>query len=500
MRLKRMKVLQMLQITVMAVLACGLAYAGVPFPNAETPKAIDLGPLVERTPMSITVALKMSNPSGAEALLKSLHTPGDPQFRKFLTPEQFKARFAPAETEVSRVIAALARYGLTSERITATTLRVTGMPENFERAFSVSLHSYSIPAHGEVEGYTYHAPANPMTIPAEISASVAAVVGLANHATMFPHHLTAAPAVAKSHLTKAQAPKENAPGSLLVTDFANLYDVKPLYRGGITGAGQTLGIMTFASFTPSDAYAYWAGVGLTVSPTRITIINVDGGPGAPSDDSGSDETTLDVEQSGGIAPGAKIRVYQAPNTDQGFVDLIAAAVEDNLAQSLSISWGEWEWFTNFQNSHVTDPITGQPEGILQGVHEFLLRGALQGQSVFAASGDNGAYDVNRGCPYPFCSNTLSVDYPGSDTAITSAGGTTLPGFQGYKVPGGVLYLDVPQERVWGWDYLEPLCAALGLTPVSCGIYAVGGGGGVSIIFPNLSIRLASLEFRPPNPA
>jgi subtilase family serine protease len=478
-----MKVFQMLQIAVMAVLACGLAYAGVPFPSAETPKAIDVGPLVERTPMSVTVVLKMSNPSEAEALLKSIHTPGDAQFRKFLSPEQFKARFSPAEAEVSRVIAGLARYGLTSERSSTATLRVTGMPENFERAFSVSLHSYSVPAHGEAEAYTYHAPANPMIIPAEISASVAAVVGLNNRATMFPHHLAPAPVVAKARLTKAQAPKENAPGSLFVNDFANLYDVVPLYRAGITGAGQTLGIMTFASFTASDAFAYWAAAGLTVSPTRITIINVDGGSGAPSDDAGSDETTLDVEQSGGIAPGAKIRVYEAPNTDQGFVDLFAVAAEDNLAQSLSISWGEWEWFANFQNSGDV-LLDGQLHSVIFGVHEFLVRMGLQGQSVFASSGDEGAYDVNRGCPYPFCSNTLSVDYPGSDPAITSAGGTTLPGFQAYRVPiNSPLYIDVPQERVWGWDYLEPLCSALKLSLVNCGIYAVGGGGGVSILFP-----------------
>ena len=81
--------------------------------------------------------------------------------------------------------------------------------------------------------------------------------------------------------------------------------------------------MTLAAFTPSDAYKYWQAVGLKVSQNRIRIVNVDGGPGAPSDASGSIETTLDVEQSGGIAPGAKVIVYQAPNTNQGFVDVVA---------------------------------------------------------------------------------------------------------------------------------------------------------------------------------
>jgi subtilase family serine protease len=78
-----------------------------------------------------------------------------------------------------------------------------------------------------------------------------------------------------------------------------------------------------------------------------------------------------------------------------------------------------------------------------------------------------------------------VDNPASDTAITAAGGTTLPGFQAYKIPGSVapLYIDVPEERAWGWDYLSPLCSALELDLIDCGIYDVGTGGGVSIIFP-----------------
>jgi len=42
------------------------------------------------------------------------------------------------------------------------------------------------------------------------------------------------------------------------------------------------------------------------------------------------ETTVDVEQSGGVAPGANIAVYTAPNTNQGFVDLFAYAIDHNL--------------------------------------------------------------------------------------------------------------------------------------------------------------------------
>lgn len=44
-------------------------------------------------------------------------------------------------------------------------------------------------------------------------------------------------------------------------------------------------------------------------------------------------------------------------------------------------------------------------------------------------------------------------------------------------------IDIPQERVWGWDYLNVLCTSLGFSdPVSCGTFPLGGGGGVSIDF------------------
>lgn len=467
------------------------AHPGLPYPNAATPKAIDRGALKAlsgATPLSVTVALSLPNLNEAEELLNSLHTPGDAQFHKFLTPAQFAARFAPANADVANVIAGLAKYGLTAERTTATTLKVTGLPADMERAFAVSLHSYEVPAHGNVAGYTFHAPLSHATIPTEISASVAAVVGLDSRPSFRPNHKTAPHPLRRSRTNVPSGTPSYTPGFLTVTDFANQYDVQPLYNRGVSGNGRTIGIVTLASFTPSDAFVYWSALGLAVNPSRITIVNIDGGPGAPSDASGSLETTLDVEQSGGIAPGANIIVYQAPNTNQGFVDNFASAVESNTADSISTSWGFWEWYQNLENSPVTDPITGQTVGITQAFHELFVQAAIQGQTLFAASGDGGAYDINNdfGCTPPACSLTLSVDNPASDPAITAAGGTTLPATLEFCLNAACsppyYTVSIPNERVWGWDYLDGLCTALGLDPISCGIFPAGSGGGVSIIF------------------
>ncbi len=469
----------------------------LPYPTAETPTAIDRGPLAAQPDValvSVTVALRLSHLDEAESLLKSLNAPGDPQFHKFLTSEQFVARFAPSETEVTQVISALAISGLTAERTTATTLKVTGEPAAMERAFRVSLHAYEVPAHGEVPGYMFHAPLTPATIPVEISGTVSAVLGLDTQPHFRPHNQLTLPRLARPASATPKA-SGNPPGQWTVLDMANYYDVDPLYNRGLSGSGRTIGIVTLASFTPADPFAYWSALGLAVNPNRIKIVNIDGGPGAPSDASGSIETTLDVEQSGGLAPRANIIVYQAPNTNQAFLDAFAAAIDSNVVDSLSTSWGDWEWLFNVENGPVTDPFTGQTVGFAQATHELLLRAAIQGQSSFAAAGDGGAYDVNNdlGCVGPYsaaqpssCSNTLTVDYPASDPAITAAGGTTLPVLLEFCLNAACTppYYDVsiPHERVWGWDYLDGFCATLGLDPISCGIFPVGGGGGVSITF------------------
>jgi subtilase family serine protease len=481
---------------VLAILPASNASAGVPYPSKSTPKAVDLGSTAAtegNAPMTVTIALKLGNPEGAKELLQTITTPGSPSFHNFLTPEQFRDSFGPSAESVAKVTAALSKLGLSVTRASTTTLRVTGSPTALERAFQVSLHSYQVPAYDNHPGYIYHAPLSAPVVPAEAAAGVHAVLGFNSR----PHYKPNSRRANSLHVgtpvaAKASSSSTNySTGTLTVADFAKYYDVTPLYANGITGKGRTLGIVTLASFTPSDAFAYWAAVGLNVDPKRISVVNIDGGPGAPSDDSGSDETSLDVEQSGGIAPGAKIIVYQAPNTNQGFADAFAAAIDCNEAQSLSVSWGNWEWFNNLENSPVSDPNSGQTVSELRAFDELFLQAALQGQSFFASSGDNGAYDANDGTDSdgnpllpPDYTLALSVDSPASDPYITAAGGTTLPGTQIYSTGPSTppVVVQIPKERVWAWDYLVDFCAAIGYDPISCGIFPVGSGGGVSVFF------------------
>jgi kumamolisin len=476
---------------------------------AATPGIVDLGSLESlsaKVPISVTVALHLSNLDEAQTLLTSLYTVGDPQYHQFLSAEQFVARFAPSDADVAKVEASLANFGLSAERTTATTLRVTGLPADLERAFAVSLHSYEVPAHDTVAGFTFHAPLSVATVPADIVSLVSAVAGLDSR-PRYHAHARAVPTSANKSLEplRGQATGD-APGSYTVTDFANYYNVNPLYQRGVSGSGTKLAILTLANFTPSDAFNYWQALGLKVNSNRLTVINVDGGPGTPSDASGSLETTLDVEQSGGIAPGAEISVYMAPNTNQGFVDVFAIAVDSNWAATLSISWGEWEWLENLENSPVTDPITGNTVATTQAVHELLLRAAIQGQSMYTASGDGGAYEAyDDGLGPPDYSIPLSAEYPASDTYMTAGGGTTLASTQSFTITGQKkpLVIVIPHERVWGWDWLDPLCDALGTpNPISCGTFSGGSGGGVSVTFgvPSYQRGLPGVQLSQPKQA
>jgi kumamolisin len=463
-----------------------LGTLGAPIAFAGAPTAHDLGTFSERhgdQSITVTVALQLNTLSGAESLMQRVATPGDALYRKFLTPDQIRSQFGPNEADVARVTGSLKAAGLSVERATATTLAVTGSISALEKTFQTSLHEYSVAATAQKPGYSFRAAAIRPTIPTSIASVVHGVLGFSTKTNFQPHFHQLPVASRPVSPRKETTNTINEPGLLTVVDFAQLYDVKPLYGAGVSGAGSTIGIVTLAAFTHDDPFRYWQALNLDVRANRITVVKVDGGAGKPSDAAGSEETALDIEQSGGIAPGANIIVYETSGSDQAFVDAFARAVEDNKVDSLSTSFGNWEFFNSAENDdEVTDPANGETESVLRALHDVLVIAALQGQSVFAAAGDCGAFDSFDELPSNF-NFPLSVDYPGSDSAITSAGGTTLPGEQDFTLPDGSTFaIHVPKERVWGWDYLEPLCTASGLSLADCEIFPVGGGGGISVFF------------------
>lgn len=464
--------------------------AGAPYPTAETPASADLGAarvVSGNESITLTVALQLRNTAQMQALLESTYTHGSPNFRHFISKDEFNGRFGPSDTTVAQVTRRLQSAGLQVTRTSTSLLKVTGNTSAVEAAFGVSLHTFEVPASVAGPGYRYRAPLSVPKVSTDIASSVQAVLGLDTRPRFRPHvRQTDASRTPKVTLSASAPTTTNAPGSWTVTDFAQYYDVEPLYKAGLQGRGKTIGIVTLASFTTSDVFGYWNSLGLTVANDRLKIVPVDGGSQPPSDLLGSVETTLDIEQSGGIAPAANIIVYEAPNSEQGFVDAFAAAIQSNISDTISTSWGKWEY--SDEQANVTDPVTHQSANVLRAFNDLFIQAALQGQSLYAATGDNGAYDANSPSGVfllPFFSKTLSVDAPASLPLITATGGTTLPGTQSTVLPNGQTFtVNIPSEQAWSWNYLTPMCALQGTPdPVTCGIFPEGGGGGVSVFSP-----------------
>jgi kumamolisin len=198
--------------------------------------------------------------------------------------------------------------------------------------------------------------------------------------------------------------------------------------GQYDGSGVTIGVIELGGgFNASDLTTLGLHAG------NVTVVSVDGGQSTSDGPSGADaEVMLDVEVIAAVAPGAKQRVYFAPNTDRGFFDAIQQACAE--CQFVSISWG--------------GPESSWPKGVLRQYATVFAAARAHGVTVFAASGDTGSRDGM---------SQDVADYPASDPSVVGCGGTRL-----------VLNADGSRSAEVTWDDDDIRSAT---------------GGGVSTFFP-----------------
>jgi len=414
------------------------------------------------TPVNVSIILSVTNQPMLQAYIEQASVT-----QRFLSVQQFAREFGQPEIVVHGIETYLASFGITSQA-TADNLDIEaqGTAGEFDQAFSVTLQDM------EVGGHHFHGTRENPRVPSDIGSPILAVLGLTNYQGLFTSNAIKAVGLPSFTPQAGQPSGDETPAGLSAEYVAQHYDATPLYNSGDFGQNQTIGIITLASLNPSDAYAYWQQIGLDVNPNRISLANIDGGSGAPSLSAGSDETALDVEQSGALAPQANIMVYQAPNTDYGFADAYYQAVSDNTASTLSTSWGESEAAISYFVSQ-----GDEAANYAQVFNQAYMEAAAQGQSAFAASGDSGAYAPAR----DLGTTQLGVINPSDSPYVTAAGGSTLAGAQNYGSFGTVT---IPAERTWGWDYLWPILANLLQAPLSdvAEAFPVGSGGGYSTVF------------------
>ncbi|RJS91931.1 protease pro-enzyme activation domain-containing protein [Salinisphaera sp. Q1T1-3] len=468
------------RVLVAAIVACTSVSA---FADAER-----IGPVAADQAISTTVLFQARDEAGLARFVREVSTPG-PHYHHFLSTTDFRQRFGATAQDIARVIDYARANGLTVTKRYENGLAVqfSGPAASVEQAFNVEIANYAAPD-TDSPSMPFYKPARAPSLPAAFSDShVLAVAGLSNqrHArSMATDVRHAAHVEGRGGRFRADLDTSNEPGELTVQDVARLYNVAPLYRQGLRGEGVTIGIATYASFLPSDAETYWQRIGLETKPDRITQIAVAGG-GEYGDDAGTGETTLDVEQSGGLAPQADIRVYVAPNTDSGELALFNRIVSDNDVDVLSYSWGISEV------GSLPSVFGTGADASAQALNQLLMEAAAQGISTFVAAGDAGGYDVNDqrnpSLAYPTIAKVASVDLPAASPYVTAAGGTTLPFSARYRCarnPGDVVPVRVNAEQAWSLSYfsaLSQLCGAA--TPADFGIFPEGGGGGVSSLFP-----------------
>jgi subtilase family serine protease len=393
---------------------------------------------------------------------------------------------------VSGLQAYLAHFGIQSQAYADDVdVSATGTAGQFDQALAVSQYEYHVPGRAGRDGasgvaaQTVHGTAQAPQLPAGIAHAVLAVLGLTNYSpfTSQAVHVDAAATRNRPENGKSCVRLSGLPDACnLPTSFDNDYGMGGLTQAGATGTGQTLGIVTLAALDPGAPQWFWKHeLKLPKSSRTLTVENIDGGSGAPSDANGSGETDLDVEQSGGVAPGADVIVYQAPNTDAGFADAFFDAASQNVASSVSASWGESEPYLEAAVASGTETPAYE-----QAYDEAFLEFAAQGQSGFLAAGDYGAYDADG----DLGSTNLSVDTSADSPFMTAAGGTTLPWTGTLTGPGGSATVTVPTQRAWGWDYLW---SALAVTqeqslPTAAAANIGGGGGGFSTLEPTPSYQ------------
>ncbi len=273
------------------------------------------------------------------------------------------------------------------------TVKLEGTAGDMLRAFEVRLDRY------EHEGTQYRARTGGIKLPSDLAPSVEAVLGLDDRPQAKTHY--------RVRGQSSKAAGTSAGISYTPRQVAQLYQF-PL---DTNGSGQTVGILEFGGgYRAADLKSYFSSLG--VAEPSVTSVSVDKGKSKPTNANSADgEVLLDIEVVGAVAPGAKIVVYFAPNTSQGFQDALTTAIHDstNKPSVISISWGGAESTWTAQSMTALDSAAQDA--------------AALGVTICAASGDNGSSDgVNDGGNH--------VDFPASSPHILACGGTSLQSASG----------------------------------------------------------------------
>lgn len=391
------------------------------------PGANPVGPIDPNEQIEVTIYLR---PPVTSNLADTINEQAR-KTRRPLSREEYNATQSAAPEDIAKVGQFAVAHNLTVVSTDPVRRRMVlaGSAEALSAAFATELQTYEHP------GGRYRGRTGPLHIPLELDSIIVGVFGLDNRPQAHPHLQLLA---AEAHPLAADTNARYTSYSSL--QIAQLYD----FSTNSNGSGQCVAIIELGGgYTDSDLQVYFQQLG--IPQPNVISVSVDGGQNAPqgTPDSADGEVALDIEVVGGIAPGAKIAVYFAPNTDQGFLDAVTQATHDtaNNPSVISISWGAAEVYWTSQ--------------AMQAMDQAFQAAAVLGINVCCAAGDNGSSDgVGDGLAH--------VDFPASSPHALACGGTRLEATYDSLSSQYV----ISSEVVWNDD---PTASAT--------------GGGVSDVFP-----------------
>jgi hypothetical protein len=394
-----------------------------------------VGRLADASPINLTIALEPRDPAALAAFALQVSTPGSSVYHDYLSPAQFAQRFGATAATVQAVESSLRAHGLQPRSASANRLSipVTATAGELARSLSVGFDRVVL-SNGRIAYANTSTPA----FDASIAGRIQGVLGLDSLSVEQPLAIESKGAQilrpTPQVVTGGPQPCAGATGVGLHTadQIASAYDLSPLYAGGDLGAGETVALFEEEGNFPSDVSMYQTCYGTS---TSVSYQEVDGGPPAPVASSHDGlETALDIEDVIGLAPQAKIIVYQGPNNAAARYDTYTSIISQDTANVISTSWGQCE------------SVRGSAAATVD--NTLFQEAATQGQSVFASAGDDGSEDCG--------SSALAVGDPASQPFVTAVGGTTLSAV-GPR----------PTESVWN----------------DSSISHGAGGGGISTFWP-----------------
>jgi pseudomonalisin len=356
-------------------------------------------------PLAMRLTIAIRNRDELAKLLADQQDPASPQYHRWLTPDVFTSRFGPTAADLARVTQWLKKKSFTVNSADASTREVSfsGSVAQAQKVFGVKIAA-------NTDGRLYSNLGDP-AVPADLAPIVESIHGLDNLLHSQPLVL---------HASKP-APSASSPASVVndagpafgPPDLYTFYDETPLLNLNIDGSGNgCIAVVEDSNIDQPAADAFNTQFGLpALTGANFSTVLVDGtDPGQNNDE---DETMVDVSYSHAVAPGSSIRMYlgnQNHTSRSAILDAIHAAVTEKSSPCSAIS--------------ISFSFCGGSKSFYKTQNGFFAQAASQGQSVFVATGDDGAAGLKlNGKGVCVTGTSRSINELGASPNVTAIGGT-----------------------------------------------------------------------------